>query len=645
MSVSFDDNRFREEVRTQTDIVGLITESVTLHPQRGGREFKGLCPFHDDHNPSMMVYPDRQSFKCWSCGTGGDCFAFVMHREKISFREALEMLANRAHLEMPKRLRPDGSPFQRADGEGESVDDKNKLFEIVAWAENEFHECLLKSAVAERARRYLNDRGISANSMSKFRLGYHPDNWQWLLDRARGRYTPQQLAVVRLVGEKENRFYDYFADRVMFPIRDSQKRPVAFGGRQLPDNPNPEMGKYWNSPEHPLFVKSRMLYALDQAHDSISKSKTVVVTEGYTDCIIAHQYGFTNFVATLGTALNESHVAHLKRFAQRVVLVFDGDEAGQNATERALPKFVAQEVDLRILTLPDGLDPADFLVQRGPDQFRSVLDSAVEWWDQKLKITVSRYGLDSIDAKNRVLAEMLEILTQVPAPAGVGAASTWQIRESVILGGLAQELKISEKLIRDRLHDLRTIQQQRHGTGGLYRERRDVSETQQPVNRAFPKNPTRDEHAERELLEVIFAFPAQTLRVQSEISPSEFGNPHLRELFELCFALNAQQIPPSYNNVMLHLEDLGLKGLATEIDLHGAEIGISQHHLEKTLKFYRDRRDAQQKIHVVVDPPHPPGEAAEPNATPELDDATRELLRKATEKHRKVQRNRSSEPT
>ncbi|MBS0262365.1 MAG: DNA primase, partial [Planctomycetes bacterium] len=571
------------------------------------------------------------------------CYAFVMKRENIGFREALEMLARRAHMELPQRTAGD-SDSERPEGEEFSTANKNKLYEIVAWAENEFHECLLKAAMAERARHYLKDRGISMNSIVKFRLGYHPDDWQWLLGRARGRYTPQQLALVRLAGEREgnNGYFDYFADRVMFPIRDPQKRPVAFGGRQLPDNPKPEMGKYWNSPEHILFQKSRMLYALDHARDHIARSKTVVVTEGYTDCIMAHQHGLSNFVATLGTALNETHVSHLKRFAQRVILLFDGDEAGQNAAERALPKFLAQEVDLRILTLPDGLDPADFLLQRGPDAFRTILDTAVEAWEQKFRTTVQRHGLDSIDAKNRVLNDMLEILGQVPVHAGVGLSSNWQIRESVIVGGLSQELKISETLIRDKLNEIRTVHQQNHGTGGRYRSHHDVAETPQPVDRSFPRNPTRDEKAERELLEVIFALPEQTGRIQLEISPSDFTNRHLRELFEVCFELYAQGTPPNYERVITSLEDPGLKNLATDIDLHGREIGIGIKHLEVILKYYRDRRVERQSVSMKQGSPQGSPETPAGEAPAVLDPAVRDYLRQSMDKLSQLQKIRTS---
>jgi len=623
----FADDEFKELVRTRTDIVGLISESVTLQSQRGGREFVGLCPFHDDHNPSMRVYPDRQSFKCWSCTEGGDCFAYVMKRESVGFPEALEMLARRANLEMPKSRRSEPA---------ESGENKNRLYEIVAWAENEFHECLTKSPIAQRARRYLQDRGISGTSISRFRLGYHPDDWQWLIERARGKYTPSQLATVKLAGQREGGegFYDYFADRLMFPIRDTQKRPVAFGGRVLPGSKETGMGKYWNSPESVLFQKSRLLYALDHARDSISKSRTAVVVEGYTDCIMAHQHGLTNFVATLGTALNDSHVTNLKRLAERVVLVFDGDGPGRLATEKALPKFLAQEIDLRILTLPDDLDPADFLAQRGPEQLIPILDGAVEAWEQKLRVTQERYGLTTIDARHRVLNDMLEVLSQVPFQAGVGLPSSWQMRENVILGRLSQELKISETMIRERLSELRTAGQQRTGTKtAVQMQDENDAATQRPISRSFPQNPTRDELAERELLEILFTLPEQAERIRAEISPSAVVNPHLRELLEICFQLQDQGVLPTYDKVTSRLEDAGLKSLAADIDRHAGEVGISNQHVEHTLCYFRDLELRRESAELTG--PHRSGAPGGSETAHEMDQSARERLRQMTELHRK----------
>jgi DNA primase len=620
-----DDDQFKETVRSRTDIVSLIAGSgITLQARRGGREFVGLCPFHDDHNPSMFVYPDRQSFKCWSCNTGGDCYAFVMKRENIGFREALEMLATRANLEMPQRYR------SAANDAGESRENKNRLYEILAWAENEFHECLLKSPVAERARRYLQERRISAASLSKFRLGFHPENWQWLIERARGRYSPEQLTQVGLAGERaaHNGFYDNFVDRVLFPIRDAQKRPVAFGGRVLPDSKETGMGKYWNGPDTFLFHKSRLLYALDHARELISKSKTAVVVEGYTDCIMAHQYGLTNFVATLGTALNESHVMNLKRLAQRVVLVFDGDGPGKLATEKALPKFLAHEIDLRILTLPDNLDPADFLVERGPETFLALLDRAPEAFDQKFRVTIDRYGLDSIDSRHRVLTDMLEILSQVPVSTGGGPASDWQMRENVILGRLAQDLNIGEAHIRERLAALRTAHQQKAGTSGAAELRRHDAESPQTKIRAFPQNPTRDDKAEWELLQIIFTIPEKVEQIRGEIAPSELTNACLAELLEVCFQMHDQGVLPSYDRVTARLEEADLKNLAADIDLDARRRGVKAELAERTLEYFRRRREMRLRGAAAVPAPHTI-EADSGNGQ-----SAREKLRQATELHR-----------
>ncbi len=237
----------------------------------------------------------------------------------------------------------------------------------MAWAERQYHDCLLSSPEAEPARKYLQDRGITAESIERFHLGFSPTEPSWILQRAGG--TPARARVLETIGVLARpagggSLYDRFRGRVLFSIRDVQGRPVGLGGRVLPglsDSP----AKYVNSPETPLFAKSHLLYGLDVARETIRKSRTALVMEGYTDCIVAHQYGFTDAVAVLGTALGEGHVRILKRFADRIVLVLDGDEAGQRRANEVLELFVAQQVDLRILTLPDELDPCEFLLAAG----------------------------------------------------------------------------------------------------------------------------------------------------------------------------------------------------------------------------------------------------------------------------------------
>jgi len=583
-------DEFKELVRSRTDIVGLIAENVGLQAQRGGRDFVGLCPFHEDHRPSFHVYPDRQSFRCWVCNEGGDCFSFVMRQERVDFREALEMLASRAQLELPAKFRAPGS---------QTPDNKSRLYEIMVWAEQEFHHCLLTSPAADRARQYLAERRLTEETIRQFRLGYHPAEWEWLQDRARGKYSQEQLATLRLIAPRENGqgYYDYFRDRVLFPIRDNRGRPVALGGRILPGAAENAGPKYFNSHEHPLFNKSSLLYGFDRARESICKTETAVVVEGYTDCILAHQHGVTNVVGTLGTALAETHVVALKRFARKVVLVYDGDAAGRAAAERSLPKFLAHEVDLRVLTLPGNVDPADYLVEQGAEAFNELLSESVEAWEQKLQATVARFGMDSIDSRSRVLQEMLGVLKLVRPQAGHGLAGTWQLREQVILGKLSQRLGIAEEIVRQQLQDLRS----RPATESVMPDKQQAGAMPPDGHEPFPQKPSVSEQAERELLAILFRAPESVAEVRQQIVASDFTNLHLRELLELCFKVAEQGMAPSYERITAVLEDYRLKRLAALIDEHAQQVGITGELLSHTLGYFQRRRTLEQTARSLTD--------------------------------------------
>lgn len=567
---------FKEVVRSRTDIVALIGEGIALQPRHGGREFVGLCPFHDDSNPSLRVYPERSSFKCWACNTGGDCFEYVMQSERVGFREALELLATRANLEMPKTFRRPGDADTAT---------KSRLFEVVAWAEQEFHNCLLQSPRAAGARDYLKSRGYTEEIISAFRLGYHPNEWEWLIEKARGRFGMELLAAAKLISERDGQrgYYDYFVDRVLFPIRDMQRRPVAFGGRILPGQARENAPKYFNSLESVIFTKSRLLYGLDHARDTIRKTETVVVVEGYTDCITAHRYGQTGVVGTLGTALTDTHVTNLKRFARKVVLVFDGDDAGQDAADRALTKFLAQEVDLRIMTLPSGMDPADFLDAQGGDAFAKLVNEAPEAWQHKFKRTVTRYGLDTIDAKDRVLDEMLETLAAVPHSGGLDAGK-WRNREDQILGSLVQRLGLKEHSVRQRLADVRKRgQEQQRRVEERRVARIDPVEEYQAAPAAAIEQPKKRVYLERELLQIVFAAPSVIDRLQEQFDCDQMTNLVLRELLACCYRLGDAGEEPSFDRVMSELEDSHLKHEAVSLDEESRQKGIGPELLSQTL--------------------------------------------------------------
>lgn len=514
-------NEFKETVRAQTDIVSLIGETVRLQGGRGGREFLGLCPFHDDNNPSLRVYPDRQSYRCWSCNAGGDCFTFVMESESVDFRDALEILANRAGVPIPQRSARPAVAGQ----------DKTSLLEALLWAEGLFHHTLLKDDVAGPARAYLQERGFRSETISRFKLGFHPNDWEWLLKRARGRFTPQQLTAAGLTKAREDGqgYFDYFVDRVLFPIHNERGQPVGFGGRVLPGG-DTSHGKYFNSTENPVFHKSRLVYALDQAREGLKATETAIVTEGYTDCITAHQAGISNVVATLGTALTEMQVTTIKRFARKVVLVYDGDQAGQDAAARAVGRFLAQDVDLRILTLADGADPAEYIGEHGPEAFQQQVASAPEAFDYMFGVLLSRYGLDSVDGRQRILEGVLGVMAGVPKLAK-------NVREGMLLRRASQQLGIAEDVVRQQYAELRRGHSQRPPTSrAAASERRPA--TPEYVTRVLQGQPTPADRLECEVAQVLMAMPRWTSLVRQELGVEAFTNLAVRSIVQVYYDLD-----------------------------------------------------------------------------------------------------------
>ncbi|REJ93555.1 MAG: DNA primase [Planctomycetota bacterium] len=616
-------NDFKETVRGRTDIVALIGESVALSSRSGGREFAGLCPFHDDHDPSLRVYPDRQSYRCWVCNAGGDCFTWVMEQDRVEFREALEILAQRANVPIPAR--------GRGQGGGQGNDNRVGLLEVLQWAENLFHQTLLQDPAAAGAREYLASRQFSAETIGRFRLGYHPNDWDWLQAKARGKFPPAQLLAARLIGERNGGggYYDNFVDRLLFPIRNERGQPVGFGGRVLPGG-NDDHGKYWNSPESPVFHKSRLVYGLPYAREAIKDSHTAIVVEGYTDCIALHQAGVANAVASLGTALTELQVATVKRFARSVVLVFDGDAAGQREAERAITRFLAQDVDLRVLTLENGQDPADFLQEHSAEAFQQLAASAPEAWEYKFRAARGRYGMESVDARQRVIEEMLELLANAPN-------MSRNLREGILLGDLAFRTRVNETQIRERYQEVRGRQRNRGAAG---QERETWSED---AARLLNGKPTLDDRLESEIIEILFADPEQGARVREDVAADAIGNTPLRRILQTCYELMNEQIAPSFERVMNRLEDGELKRLAVWIDEQARSKDIEAklrdegvesetdcpHFLRRSLNLLRRRREEQSGG------PETDDLSVRPDGAHQMDAAAEARLRRLTEFHQR----------
>jgi DNA primase len=586
----------KEQVRQAIDIVDLVGKYVQL--RRQGRGYVALCPWHDDTRPSLQINPERQSFKCWVCDIGGDVFSFVMKMEGVAFPEALAMLAERAGIALrpgrggqhgPGTSGPtavplpggaaganrnmDVSPGGHAGAaKGSSGDRKQVLYRAMAWAEAKYHQCLLSAPEAEPAREYLRQRRLTAESIAKFHLGYSPPAWDWIVRQAReASISTQVLETIGILARSQSneRLYDRFRGRVLFSIRDPLNRPVGLGGRVLPESGSTSPAKYVNSPETPLFAKSNLLYGLDVARDAMRKSRTALVMEGYTDCIVAHQYGFANTVAILGTALNEHHIRNLKHFVDKIVLVLDGDAAGKRRTNEVLELFVAREADLRILTLPEEMDPAEFLEAYGAAALTDLLSTrAVDALDHAFQTATEGLDVDrDLDAVYRAVERLLAVIARAPG-AGDGISAERQNREWMVLHKLGQKSRIPEEKIRARLMELRRADRRKRSPAAgtpVAAPQRDADAASGPID-AF----------QRGLLEILVAHPQCVAVVREEIRPEQLAHQGCRAIYTACCRLADEGIPPTFARLMLEFDEQALKSLLVELDETGRAKDITQ---------------------------------------------------------------------
>ncbi len=554
---SFDD---KEQVRQAIDIVDLLSK-YNLQLRRQGRGYVALCPWHDDSRPSLQINPERQSWKCWPCDIGGDVFSFVMKMEGVTFPEALAMLADRAGIKLTKPSREKGETAAAGSGA-----DKRTLYKAAAWVERQYHHCLLHSPDAEPARKYFEERGINEESIERFQLGFAPLDRDWILKQAGG--SGSRAKVLETIGvlarsSQGGYPFDRFRGRGLFSIRDAQGRPVGVGGRLLPGVEINSPAKYINSPETPLFRKSHLLYGLDLAKEAFhkSKQKTALVMEGYTDVIVAHQFGFNTAVAVLGVALGETHIRILKRFVDRIVLVLDGDEAGQKRANEVLELFIAQQADLRILTLPGGLDPCDFLQQRGAEAFAELLAAGtVDALDHAFQSATRGIDLErDIHAASQALERLIAILAKAPT-LQAGSSGDARLREERFLQRIAALFRVSENEVRRRLTALR-----KRGAGSREQGVAGLPAPGSPL-------PAPDPH-ERELLELLVVYPETWAAARAALLPAQLASSALRRIYETGCRLLEDGVLPGYQRLMLEFDDPAVKNLLVDLDEQGRAKG------------------------------------------------------------------------
>lgn len=392
-----------QEIKDRLDIVEVLSGYIRL--TKAGRNFKALCPFHNEKSPSFIVSQDRQSWHCFGCGEGGDIFTFVMKMEGMEFIEALKMLAGRAGVELER--------INLAAGK-EASKKKNLDLEICSAAKNFYKEKLAKDINGLKAKKYLLGRGLTEKSINDFEIGYAPDDWSdtenFLIKKGFGR-DDIFSAGITVKKEKNSGFYDRFRGRIMFPISDIFGHTVGFGARIFTREGTDE-AKYINTPESPVYSKSKTLYGLNFAKETIRKSNACILVEGYMDVIGSHQMGARNTVSSSGTALTLDQIKMIKRYAVNLILAFDGDAAGQEATRRSIDLAIEGGLNVKIIILPDGKDPSDFV--NNPDEWKNAVKNAKRVIDFYFANSFSKYDSSQVEGKRAIAEEILEAIKKIP---------------------------------------------------------------------------------------------------------------------------------------------------------------------------------------------------------------------------------------
>lgn len=482
-----------DEVKQKTDIVEVISQYVSL--SKSGRTFRGLCPFHSEKHPSFFVYPEQGSWHCFgACNTGGDAFSFIMRKEGIDFGEALRRLAERAGVSLPSRADPSGRR-----------DEKERLYQINEAATQYFHDLLLNSPAAEKARNYVASRGLSLETITKFKLGYSLNSWEALKQHLEDiGYIKNELIIAGLIIEGESgETHDRFRNRLMFPLCDVRGHVTGFGARVLDDS----LPKYINSPQTPIFDKSSTLYGINLAAPAVRTQELVVIVEGYLDVITAHQNSFSNVIASMGTAVTEKQINTLKKLTKNVILALDADEAGEEAMLRCVGYENILDAEIKVIELPKGKDPDD-VIREDPTTWQRLIEGAHPVVDYTFDMITA--GLDMTQAKDKTIAtdKLLPIIAAIKEP----------IRQAHYLQKLARLVNVTERRLEAELARMKPSPSRRWG--------------EEPKQKAASQVPSslQSRPVEEYCLALLLQYP-ELKRYQPQPSPEHFENSENREIF------------------------------------------------------------------------------------------------------------------
>jgi DNA primase len=546
---------FSEELRNQADIVRIVSDYVSL--KKKGRDWAACCPFHNEKTPSFYVSQGKQLFKCFGCSKGGSVFDFVMEIENCSFPEAIRIVAEKTGVSVPVETDNSREYEERASQRAE-------LIRLNQWATEFFEQNLSETAEGRRALDYLKARGVNDETRKTFRLGYAPNNWDALGSHLRSRGASiSQIERSGLVTLKESGgYYDRFRNRLMFPICDAQGRVIAFGGRILGDGEP----KYLNSPETPLYTKGMHLFGLSHSREAIRQRGYAILVEGYLDFLIPFQAGVRNLVASLGTALTENQTRLLGRYARRIVVNFDPDSAGQSATKRSLELLLTESFKVNVLSLPDNLDPDEYIRAHGPENYLKLLKGSQPFLDYIVDQAISSHDQTRPTGKVETINAILPYLRLVKD----------RIERAEHFERIADRLKIDSRLIREEFKKAAETRSDKVG--------------ERAIKATLVVKP-----AERKLLEILINQADVRRLMGLQMTEEDYGGLRTAQLFRLIFEFEQQGMETSYHNLS---QALGDDDLARDL-LPGLMIECAAPSQAENESPERAEREAAESLHTL----------------------------------------------
>ena len=498
---------FLQELKLRSDITEIASSYVNL--KRHGRNMVGLCPFHGEKTPSFNIYTENGSFYCFGCGAGGDVITFIMKIENLDYVEAVKFLAQRAGMEMPENTYDDSLSKLRM-----------KIYEANREAARFFHATLL-SQRGQSGLNYLRGRALSDRTIRHFGLGFADDDWNSLCNHLKNKgFSEYEIYSANLAFKRKNGngIYDRFVNRVMFPIIDLRGNVIAFGGRIMTD----EKPKYLNTSDTPVFKKSENLFSLNNAKSS--GTRTLILCEGYMDVIALNQAGFTNAVATLGTALTNEQAVLMKRYADEVIICYDADGAGQKATARAIDILRNAGLPIKILTVPSGKDPDEFIRSKGengPAAFKLLIEKCGNDIEYRLMKLKENYNLNTTDGKVAFLNEAVKIVATIESP----------IERDVFASKLCTELEIDKNAFLEQISKVKRRDRRENIKKETRQIQAELNGQSDKINREHYKKP-RSSSAEEALLVYLINNPDYANSISERVTPDKFSNSLIKRYYE-----------------------------------------------------------------------------------------------------------------